>query len=330
MLAIDFGPDQDVDKYLQEGLLLSLSAQNAESLTKEVEYLGASLLAYPAPHSQIPQPNFTEDSNTNCLQASFSAHQQNSALCGLSGDFDQNQRRFLLHLSSPELAVSEVIGGSTDSCFDHAEYGSTLTLVWNDKAVDMIGNAGPIPDGPVKPEHTWNTALNTCALTTPNFGYLSTQSRHGDTRDLAPSSRTNHLGPLSGLAKRPVERISELDRNARNEYLREARRHGLSYKEIKCRGDFTEAESTLRGRHRNLSKPKEMRVRNPQWNYSDIMLLVKAVGLFSKISRGSGPYMTNSSPRSKVPWKKVAEWMSLHNASYPFASVACAKKWEQI
>ncbi|KAG9637607.1 hypothetical protein KCU64_g14136, partial [Aureobasidium melanogenum] len=186
------------------------------------------------------------------------------------------------------------------------------------------------PDGPVKPEHTWNTALNTCALTTPNFGYLSTQSRHGDTRDLAPSSGTNHFEPLSGLAKRPVERISELDRNARNEYLREARRHGLSYKEIKCRGDFTEAESTLRGRHRILSKPKEMRVRNPQWNYSDIMLLVKAVGLFSKISRGLGPYMTNSSPRSKVPWKKVAEWMSLHNASYPFASVACAKKWEQI
>ncbi|KAG9571111.1 hypothetical protein KCU77_g513, partial [Aureobasidium melanogenum] len=86
----------------------------------------------------------------------------------------------------------------------------------------------------------------------------------GDTRDLAPASRTNHFGPLSGLAKQPVERILELDRNARNEYLREARRHGLSYKEIKYRGDSTEAESTLRGRHRILSKPRKMRVRNPQ------------------------------------------------------------------
>jgi hypothetical protein len=65
MLAIKYGPDQNVDEYLQEGLLLSLFAQNAKSLTNEVEYLGGILLAYPAPHSQIPQPNFTEDSNTN-------------------------------------------------------------------------------------------------------------------------------------------------------------------------------------------------------------------------------------------------------------------------
>ncbi|KAG9944997.1 hypothetical protein KCU96_g3189, partial [Aureobasidium melanogenum] len=85
---------------------------------------------------------------------------------------------------------------------------------------------------------------------------------HGDIRDLAPFSKTNHFGPPSGLAKRAVESISALDRNARNAYLREARRHGLSYKEIKHRGDFTEAEYTLRGRHCILSKPKEMRVRN--------------------------------------------------------------------
>lgn len=122
-------------------------------------------------------------------------------------------------------------------------------------------------DGPVKPDHIWNTALDACGLVTPNFAYLSTQSTHGDIRDLAPSSRTNHFGPPSGLAKQSVERISKLDRDARNEYLREARRHGLSYKDTKHHGDSTEAESTLRGRHRILSKPKEMRVRNPRWNY---------------------------------------------------------------
>lgn len=79
-----------------------------------------------------------------CLQASFDAHQQNSALSGLSGDFEQNQRRFHLSNNSPELAVSELIGGSMNSCFDHVEDVSTLTLGWNDKAVDMIGNAGPM------------------------------------------------------------------------------------------------------------------------------------------------------------------------------------------
>ncbi|KAH0408814.1 hypothetical protein KCU90_g21531, partial [Aureobasidium melanogenum] len=217
------------------------------------------------------------------------------------------------------ISIPKLQGGSMNSCVDHAEDVSTLAPDWNDKAVDMIGNAGPIyspyhdqsslsshdeghhnlglpwseqppvfscnilpqrrsqsnttnfvisrSDGPVKPDHIWNTALDACGLVTPNFGYLSTQSTYGDIRDLAPSSRTNHFGPPSGLAKQSVERISKLDRDARNEYLREARRHGLSYKDTKHHGDSTEAESTLRGRHRILSKPKEMRVRNPRWNY---------------------------------------------------------------
>ena len=64
--------------------------------------------------------------------------------------------------------------------------------------------------------------------------------------------------------------VPEIARNTKDEYLQEARRRGLSYKEIKRRGGFTEAESTLRGRIRILSKPKEMRVRKPQWNRSDV------------------------------------------------------------
>lgn len=32
----------------------------------------------------------------------------------------------------------------------------------------------------------------------------------------------------------------------------------------------------------------------------------------------------------KTPWKKVAEWMAAHGASYPFAPATCAKKWEQL
>ncbi|KAG9512985.1 hypothetical protein KCU93_g10194, partial [Aureobasidium melanogenum] len=228
MLAIKYGPDQNVDEYLQE------------------EYLGGILLPYPAPHSQIPQPNFTEDSNTN-----------NSALSGLSSDFEQNQRRFHLDIS-PELAVSELTGGSMNSCVDHAEDVTTLAPDWNDKAVDMIGNAGPI------------------------------YSPYHDQSSLSDHNEGHHNLGLSWSEQRPVfscnilpQRRSVCGPHYQNEYLREARRHGLSYKDIKHRGHSTEAESTLRGRYRILSKPKEMRVRNPQWNYSDIMLLVKAVGLFS-------------------------------------------------
>ena len=78
-----------------------------------------------------------------CLQASFDTHQQNPALSGLSGDFEQNQRRFHLDIN-PELAVTELTGGSMNSYVDHAKDVTTLAPDWNDKAVDMIGNAGPI------------------------------------------------------------------------------------------------------------------------------------------------------------------------------------------
>lgn len=64
--------------------------------------------------------------------------------------------------------------------------------------------------------------------------------------------------------------LSKEKRNDRDMYLLQSRRSGLSYKEIKRRGGFTEAESTLRGRIRILSKPKHERVRKPQWLQSDV------------------------------------------------------------
>jgi len=59
-------------------------------------------------------------------------------------------------------------------------------------------------------------------------------------------------------------------RNDRDSFLLQSRRNGLSYKEIKRRGGFAEAESTLRGRIRILSKPKHERVRKPQWRHNDV------------------------------------------------------------
>lgn len=48
------------------------------------------------------------------------------------------------------------------------------------------------------------------------------------------------------------------------------KRAGMSYKEIKERGNFQEAESTLRGRFRTLTKSKELRVRKPRWEKRDV------------------------------------------------------------
>ena len=58
-----------------------------------------------------------------------------------------------------------------------------------------------------------------------------------------------------------------------NAFLIDCKRRGLSYKEIKRAGNFKEAESTLRGRFRTLTKSKEQRVRKPQWQPRDVSCL---------------------------------------------------------
>ena len=59
-------------------------------------------------------------------------------------------------------------------------------------------------------------------------------------------------------------------RMQRDELLMDLRRKGLSYREIKQRGRFREAESTLRGRVRVLTKDKRERVRKPEWQAQDV------------------------------------------------------------
>jgi hypothetical protein len=56
----------------------------------------------------------------------------------------------------------------------------------------------------------------------------------------------------------------------RDKMLIDLRRKGHSYKEIKRLGRFKEAESTLRGRLRTLTKEKSERVRKPKWSRHDV------------------------------------------------------------
>lgn len=57
---------------------------------------------------------------------------------------------------------------------------------------------------------------------------------------------------------------------SRDEELLTLRQSGLSYREIKKNFGFKEAESTLRGRYRTLTKPKGLRVRKPEWKEDDV------------------------------------------------------------
>ncbi len=62
----------------------------------------------------------------------------------------------------------------------------------------------------------------------------------------------------------------EHERSRKDEFLIASKRAGMTYKEIRRKGGFTEAESTLRGRFRTLTKNKEARVRKPEWEDIDV------------------------------------------------------------
>ncbi|CAI7654855.1 unnamed protein product [Penicillium viridicatum] len=119
----------------------------------------------------------------------------------------------------------------------------------------------------------------------------------------------------------------------RNTFLIDCKRRGLSYKDIKRVGGFKEAESTLRGRYRTLTKSKDQRVRKPKWQDKDIRLLCQAVTIhaethdaYSSLTNGS----INMNEPPKVSWKKVAEHIWASGGSYHFGNATCKKKWCEI
>ena len=59
-------------------------------------------------------------------------------------------------------------------------------------------------------------------------------------------------------------------RDTQDQFLIMSKLSGMPYKEIKAQGQFREAESTLRGRFRSLTKSKAQRVRKPQWQERDV------------------------------------------------------------
>ncbi|SMR51956.1 unnamed protein product [Zymoseptoria tritici ST99CH_3D1] len=115
-------------------------------------------------------------------------------------------------------------------------------------------------------------------------------------------------------------------RRARDRYLLTKRREGWSYRDIKRMGKFREAESTLRGRVRVLTKTKEERVRRPAWKQRDIELLMEGVDYYVE---QSGVHQRGADLRGRVPWKKISEWMKRRGSSYLFAPATCAKKWKE-
>lgn len=89
----------------------------------------------------------------------------------------------------------------------------------------------------------------------------------------ASSFADSHRGSFSSDGDLPSrsEGVSEsTKRSQKDQQLVELRNQGKSYKQIKSLTGWSEAESTLRGRMRVLTKPKQDRVRKPEWEVRDV------------------------------------------------------------
>ncbi|KAK0666518.1 hypothetical protein QBC41DRAFT_348699 [Cercophora samala] len=150
---------------------------------------------------------------------------------------------------------------------------------------------------------------------------------------LSPNSRTRSRsspGPFSYSAEEEVTEAELADRKAKDEFLIASRQKGLTYKQIRMEGGYTEAESTLRGRYRALTKSREERVRKPEWSETDLILLERAVRELSPPTSSRDNDGSEGPQSAKVPWKKVAEYIVQNGGSYHFGNSTCRKKWDEL
>ncbi|KAK4545582.1 hypothetical protein LTR36_002932 [Oleoguttula mirabilis] len=144
------------------------------------------------------------------------------------------------------------------------------------------------------------------------------------TSDAEDEAETPHDADESASRNRHRSTVSERQQqHDRDTYLVRMRRRGISYRDIKRGGRFREAESTLRGRYRVLTKDKGERVRSPKWTAEDERLLREAVEHCSRNGKGAAA-------SRKIPWKRVSEYVKSNGGTYLFAPATCARKWDAL
>lgn len=137
--------------------------------------------------------------------------------------------------------------------------------------VKSIKAASPKPK-PIRPSRTKPNASGSSKLST------SQKSKYVESNSQTPTpKRIQPNGPTPAPSwKRLPQTVMQAQvtpqQNAKDQFLVESKLAGMSYKEIRRKGGFTEAESTLRGRFRTLTKHKADRVRKPEWSDNDVCL----------------------------------------------------------
>lgn len=119
-----------------------------------------------------------------------------------------------------------------------------------------------------------------------------------------PSEFGSTVPPAPDMSFELSPKVKALKRQeSRDRFLVRSKLAGMSYKEIRKAGAFSEAESTLRGRFRTLTKEKEARVRRPEWEENDVCI-------FQSRARKSGINEKIDQPSAKSG-SKVESWSRL-------------------
>ena len=131
-------------------------------------------------------------------------------------------------------------------------------------------------------------------------GFLPDDLLHSPLRSKSSKSyeESTHQPSLAKIAPAPYPRVDYhhpthpevagdnlLQKDARDKFLITSKLSGMSYKEIKSRGHFREAESTLRGRFRTLTKAPEQRLRKPVWTAQDVSIAIPQIWSKSSLYR---------------------------------------------
>ncbi|OIW33104.1 hypothetical protein CONLIGDRAFT_640259 [Coniochaeta ligniaria NRRL 30616] len=195
------------------------------------------------------------------------------------------------------------------------------------------------------PRHNRNTRSNTTATASAEPAPAEAQlqlSKHK--RRAVPQARLRPVLPAPPPRLAPPDSPSSASPASRtltekDELLIQYKEAGMGYKEIKKVGGFSEAVSTLRGRYRTITKPKEARVRKPAWADRDVSSLFTPPSFKHRhrlnvtlrlLEQGVRSFTSGSDVRTpKIPWMRVAAYIK-DNGGYHFGNSTCRKRWDEL
>ncbi|KAI0118699.1 hypothetical protein GGR51DRAFT_570492 [Nemania sp. FL0031] len=222
-------------------------------------------------------------------------------------------------------------GGDSDlgaSAWDQHEASSTLMPLPTKRSTHKTRKE--LPTKPIRSRPTSSSSSLPNELATSKGKHKAHAQQYSPQLSLRGATEPARLVPkghsvveadnsMGMVPSGPTDAERDAERDAKNRFLVESKLAGMTYREIRRKGGFTEAESTLRGRFRTLTKNKEQRVRKPEWQDKDIRLLKRAV---RKLTKGDSS--------ARVPWKQVAAYIYEHDGSYHFGNATCRKKWDEL